>query len=196
MRHLPAARRNVQPEQDSDRSIVPTNRPVTLRLMDNWPAPLSSCREGRVPSERDHFALNNSLQYQQKSSLFTLRSTAQHDRIEHMFEPLIRIAEALDVIRLDVYGSLDPAQQLAVCEQLGRLEARVKAHQLAAARAADASKAAKSVGATSTGAALAGSFGGDPSAAARLLSQAKKVKPGSATEEALAKARCPWARPS
>jgi hypothetical protein len=104
-----------------------------------------------------------------------------------MFEPLVPVAEALAAVPLDGYGALDPTQQLAACEQLARLEARVKAHQLAAARAADASKAAKSVGATSTGAALASSFGGDPSAAARLLNQAKKVTAGSATEDALAK---------
>jgi hypothetical protein len=104
-----------------------------------------------------------------------------------MFEPLVPVAEALAAVPLAAYGELDPAQQLAACEQLARLEARIKAHQLAAARAADASKAGKSVGATSTGAALANSFGGDPSAAARLLNQAKKVKSGSATEQALAK---------
>jgi hypothetical protein len=109
-----------------------------------------------------------------------------------MFEPLIPVAEALAAVPLDAYGSPGPTQQLAACEQLARLEARVMAHQLAAARAAEASKAAKSVGATSTGAALANSFGGDPAAAARLLNQAKKVEPGSATEEALAQGEVSW----
>jgi len=105
-----------------------------------------------------------------------------------MFESAIATAaQALDLVRLDAYVQLGPADQLAACEQLARLEARVKAHQLAAARAADASKAAKSVGATSTGAALANSFGGDESAASRLVKQAKKIQAGSATEQALAK---------
>ncbi|MET0931578.1 MAG: DUF222 domain-containing protein [Aeromicrobium sp.] len=104
-----------------------------------------------------------------------------------MFESAIATAsQALDLVRLESYALLGPADQLAACEQLARLEARVKAHQLAAARAADASKAAKSVGATSTGAALANSFGGDESAAARLVKQAKKLQAGSATEKALA----------
>jgi hypothetical protein len=104
-----------------------------------------------------------------------------------MFDPLIAAAAALDALPLDAYAQAGAADQLAACEQLARLEARVKAHQLAAARAADASKAAKAVGATSTSAALANSFGGDPTAASRLLNQAKKVKAGSATEGALAK---------
>jgi hypothetical protein len=105
-----------------------------------------------------------------------------------MFESAIATAaQALDLVRLESYALLEPAQQLVACEHLARLEARVKAHQLAAARAAEASKAAKSIGATSTTAALANSFGGDPHAASRLLNQAKKVKAGSATEEALAK---------
>ena len=105
-----------------------------------------------------------------------------------MFDTAIATAaRALDLVRLESYALLEPADQIAACEQLARLEARVKAHQLAAARAAEASKAAKSVGATSMTAALANSFGGDPQAASKLLNQAKKVKAGSATEEALAK---------
>jgi hypothetical protein len=105
-----------------------------------------------------------------------------------MFDSAIATAaQALDLVRLESYALLEPADQIVACEQLARLEARVKAHQLAAARAAEASKAAKSVGATSMTAALANSFGGDPQAASKLLNQAKQVKAGSATEEALAK---------
>jgi len=100
---------------------------------------------------------------------------------------MMTIAEALDALRLDVYDSMQPAEQIDACERLARLEARVTAHQLAAARAADASKAARSVGATSTGAALANSFGGDERAASRLVKRSKKVPAGSATEQALAK---------
>lgn len=104
-----------------------------------------------------------------------------------MFESAIATAaQALGLVSLESYALLGPADQLAACEQLARLEARVKAHQMAAARAADASKAAKIVGATSTAAAMAGSFGGDESAAASLVKKAKKLRPGSATERALA----------
>jgi hypothetical protein len=105
-----------------------------------------------------------------------------------MFESAMGvIAEALDALRLDVYDSMQPADQMAAYEQLARLEARVRAHQLAAARAADASKAAKALGATSTGAAMANLFGGDEAAAASMVKRAKKLQAGSATEKALAK---------
>ncbi|KAA1380457.1 HNH endonuclease signature motif containing protein [Aeromicrobium fastidiosum] len=104
-----------------------------------------------------------------------------------MFEStMVAIAEALDALRLDVYDSMQAADQMAACERLARLEARVKAHLFAATRAADASKAAKAVGATSTGAALATMFGGDEAAAARMVKRANKVQAGSATEKALA----------
>ncbi|AWB92680.1 HNH endonuclease signature motif containing protein [Aeromicrobium chenweiae] len=105
-----------------------------------------------------------------------------------MFEQSMRVTgEALDAVRLDAYDAMTPAEQIAACESLARLEARVKAHQLAAAAAADRSKAASTVGATSTGAMLAGAFGGDPLAAGRLVKQAKKIESVSATKDALAK---------
>jgi hypothetical protein len=82
---------------------------------------------------------------------------------------------------------LGQLEQVAACEALARLESRVKAHQIAAARAAERSKAADAVGATSTGAMLANGFGGDPAAAGRLLKQARKLEPVSATQDALAR---------
>ena len=42
-------------------------------------------------------------------------------------------AAVLDAIPLDSYAGLAPAEIVAACEALGRLESRVKAHQLAAA---------------------------------------------------------------
>ncbi len=81
-------------------------------------------------------------------------------------------AQALAAVPLDSYAGLAPAEIVAECEALGRLEARVKAHQLAAARALETSRAAASLGATSTGALLANTFGGDPTAAKRMLGQA------------------------
>jgi hypothetical protein len=97
------------------------------------------------------------------------------------------VVDALDAVRLDSYDQLTALEQIAACEVLARLESRVKAHQLAAARAAERSKAADAVGATSTGTMLAKSFGGDPAAAKRLLNQARKLEPVSATQDALAR---------
>lgn len=105
-----------------------------------------------------------------------------------MFESTLgAAAAALDAMRLDAYDHMSAAEQIRACEMLGRLEARVKAHQLAAAAAADRSQAAASIGATSTGAMIANSFGGDPAAASRLLKQAAKLESTSATQEALAR---------
>lgn len=99
---------------------------------------------------------------------------------------LAGVAAMLDSIALDSYERMAAREQIAACEALARLEARVKAHQLAAARAADRSDAAKSVGATSTGAMMANSFGGDAKAASKLLNQAKKLEANPATRQALA----------
>jgi hypothetical protein len=104
-----------------------------------------------------------------------------------MAAQLAYVARILDTIALTSYDGLAPAEQVAACEALARLESRVKAHQIAAARAAEKSKAADAVGATSTGAMLANGFGGDPVAASRLLKQAKKLEPVSATQDALAR---------
>ena len=68
-----------------------------------------------------------------------------------------------------------------------RVEARVKAQQLAAARALDASGFAKSQGASSTGAMLAGSFGGDRRAGDQMVFMGKALQGASRTEEALAR---------
>lgn len=92
---------------------------------------------------------------------------------------------ALAAVPLDSYSGLAPAEIVAECEALGRLESQVKAHQLAAARALETSKAAATLGATSTGALLANTFGGDPSAAKRTLAQAARLESASQTQEAL-----------
>lgn len=100
---------------------------------------------------------------------------------------LASVAAMLDSILLDSYDRMAAREQIAACEALGRLESRIKAHQLAAAAAADRSKAASTIGATSTGAMIANGFGGDPGAAAKLLKQAKKLEAVSATQGALAR---------
>lgn len=95
----------------------------------------------------------------------------------HQASRLAEVGALLDSIGLDTYANLAVSEQVAACETLARIEARVKAHQLAAARAADESSAPKSVGATSTGAMLANSFGGDPAAGSRLVKQPRNSKP-------------------
>ena len=100
---------------------------------------------------------------------------------------LVRVTGALNAVPLDSYERMTPLEQIAACEALARLESQVKAHQIAAARAAERSKAADAVGATSTGAMLANGFGGDPAAAKRLLNQAQKLEPVSHTQDALAR---------
>src|SRR4051794_33792299 len=96
-------------------------------------------------------------------------------------------AAALRAVSLDSYAGLAPDEILAECGALGRLEAQVKAHQLAAARALETSEAAATLGATSTGALLANTFGGDPGAAKRMLGQAARIESASQTQEALAR---------
>jgi hypothetical protein len=113
-----------------------------------------------------------------------------------MASQLAEAARILDAIGLTSYEALTPAEQVAACESLGRLEARVKAHQIAAARALESSRAADAVGATSTGALLANTFGGDPQAAKRLLNQARTLESLTATQEALGRGEVTIAQPS
>ena len=68
-----------------------------------------------------------------------------------------------------------------------RVEARVKAQQMAGTRALDASGLAKAEGASSTGAMLAGSFGGDRRAGDQLVHLGKTLESATRTEEALAR---------
>ena len=90
-------------------------------------------------------------------------------------EGLTLIHAVLDTIPTESYAALAPGEQVAACTQLARLEARVKAHQMAAARAVQDSNAADAAGATSTESLLAGMFGGDPGAAKRLFGQGKRI---------------------
>ena len=96
-------------------------------------------------------------------------------------------AAALRAVPLDSYAGLAPDEIVAECEALGRLGSQVKAHQLAAARALETSKAAAALGATSTPALLANTFGGDPTAAKRTLAQAARMEAASQTQEALSR---------
>ena len=104
-----------------------------------------------------------------------------------VIQSLTAMHNVLDAVPLDSYAALSSSERAAACESLMRLEARVKAHQMAAARSAHESGTARDMGASSTGQMLANSFGGDRRAGDRLLHQAERVSKAPATESALAK---------
>lgn len=93
----------------------------------------------------------------------------------------------LDSLPLDAYEGLEGPARAKAATSLMRLEARVKAHQLAATKAVSTSGEARRQGATSTGSLLAGSFGGDRQAADRAVKQAEKLASASQTQHALAR---------
>ena len=100
---------------------------------------------------------------------------------------LAAVHELLDSVSLDAYQELGGSERAAVATSLMRLEARVKAHQLAAAKAVHDSGEARKQGATSTGSLLAGGFGGDRRAADRSVKQAEQLAKAGHTQTALAK---------
>ena len=102
-------------------------------------------------------------------------------------QSLTAMHDALDAVRLDAYAVLSSTERAAACESLMRLGARIRAHQMAAARSAHTTGTARDMGASSTGQMLANSFGGDRRAGDRLLHQAERVAKAPATETALAK---------
>ncbi|AWB93658.1 HNH endonuclease signature motif containing protein [Aeromicrobium chenweiae] len=99
------------------------------------------------------------------------------------------IEAALDRMPVGAWDGLEPAAVRRLAERLLRVEARVRAQQLAATRALEASGLAQQVGATSTGAMLAGAFGGDRRTGDAMVHQAKALEAAPATEEALARGR-------
>ncbi len=104
------------------------------------------------------------------------------------FTPTLADAgRVLDVLGVGSYASMSPAELAEAGQQLGRLRARVAAHEMAVARAMESTSAARSLGATSTGDLLAGGFGGDAAAGRRVVHQAKRLEKASATQEALAR---------
>jgi hypothetical protein len=97
------------------------------------------------------------------------------------------IKDALDQMPTGAWDGLEPSTIAQLSEELLRIEARVKAQQLAAARVLDASGFAKAQGASSTGAMLAGSFGGDRRAGDQMVFMGKALQGASRTEDALAR---------
>jgi hypothetical protein len=98
-----------------------------------------------------------------------------------------QIEDALDRMPLGAWDGLEPLEVRSLVERLMRVEARLKAQQLAGTRALDASGLAKAEGASSTGAMLAGSFGGDRRAGDQMVFMGKALQSASRTEDALAR---------
>ncbi|WP_328596539.1 DUF222 domain-containing protein [Aeromicrobium yanjiei] len=112
------------------------------------------------------------------------------DQLPHPLQGgVAAIEDALDRMRVEAWTGLEPGVVRELAERLLRIEARVRAQQLAATRALEASGLAKQVGATSTGAMLARSFGGDRRAGEAMVHQAKALEGAPATEQALAGGR-------
>ncbi len=111
--------------------------------------------------------------------------------LESLPHPLVcgvaAIKSALNGMPTGAWDGLEPSTIAQLSGELLRIEARVKAQQVAAARALDASGLAKASGASSTGAMLAGVFGGDRRAADGMVKMGKALESAGQTEAAFAK---------
>ena len=96
------------------------------------------------------------------------------------------LEDALDGMPIAGWAGLEAGVLRSSAERLMRVEARVKAQLMALTRALDATGAAKQAGASSTGALLAGAFGGDKRAGDALVRQGQALEAAPATETALA----------
>lgn len=97
------------------------------------------------------------------------------------------LTRVLDEMAIDAWSGVDPVEVRRLTGHLMRIEARLQAHQLAAASVLEASGLAKQVGATSTGAMLAASFGGDRRAGDQLVRVAKTLEQSPRTGDALSR---------
>ena len=98
---------------------------------------------------------------------------------------LANLHAQLDELPLEAYERLSGQEAAVAARSLMRLSARVEAHQLASARAVEASGEARRQGATSTGSLLASGFGGDRRAGDRMVQQADRFATATKTQEAL-----------
>ncbi|WP_396044261.1 DUF222 domain-containing protein [Aeromicrobium sp. UC242_57] len=96
------------------------------------------------------------------------------------------IENALDTMPVGGWAGLEAGLVRELATRMMRAEARLKAHQLAAARVLEASGLAKESGATSTAALLASAFGGDRREAESMVHRGKALETTPTTEEALA----------
>lgn len=113
--------------------------------------------------------------------------------VEQLPHPLLggvaALEDALGRMSTEAWRGLEPATLQSAAERLMRVEARVKAQLMAATRALDETDRARTAGAASTGAMLAGTFGGDRRAADAMVHRAKSLAAAPSTEEALAGGR-------
>jgi len=113
--------------------------------------------------------------------------TAQPVALPHPLTAGVEAIEAaLDSMSVHGWDGLDDTVLKDVAERLMRVEARVRAHSAAVTRVIDESGLAQRSGASSTGALLAGSFGGDRAAGDRLARTGKLLAEVGRVEQALA----------
>jgi len=96
------------------------------------------------------------------------------------------IEAALSSMSIESWDGLDETVLKEMAERLMRVEARVRAHSAAVIRVIEESGLAKRSGASSTGALLAGSFGGDRAAGERLVRTGQLLAQAGRVEQALA----------
>jgi hypothetical protein len=111
--------------------------------------------------------------------------------VEELPHPLLdgvaALERALDGMPVDGWAGLEAGVLRSSAERLMQVEARVMAQLMAVTRALDATGAAQDAGASSTGALLAGSFGGDKRAGDAMVHRAKRLAGARGAEAALAK---------
>jgi len=117
-------------------------------------------------------------------------SVAAVEQLPHPLPGGVAALEAaLDRMPIGAWEGLAEAEVKPLVERLMRIEARIKAHQLAGTRLLEKSGVATKEGARSTGAMLAGAFGRDQSAGDRAVRAAKALEASAAAEQALADGR-------
>lgn len=96
------------------------------------------------------------------------------------------IEDALDRMPVEAWDGLASTEVRSLVERMMRAEARLKAHQIAGTRVLEASGLAQQMGARSTGALLAGSFGADKTGGDRMVRAGEALKSSPRTEQAMA----------
>jgi len=117
----------------------------------------------------------------------TAQPVAQLRALPHPLTAGVQAIEAaLSDMSIDGWDGLDATEVKVLVEKLMRIGARVAAHQSAGTRVLDESGLARRSGASSTGALLAGSFGGDRAAGERLVRTGRLLAEAGRVEQALA----------
>lgn len=113
--------------------------------------------------------------------------TAQPVALPHPLGAGVQLLErALDAMPIGGWDGLDDETVKDLATRLMRVSSRVGAHQAAANRALDESGLAKRSGASSTGALLAGEFGGDRAAGDRSVRTGQALAGARRVEQAMA----------